>query len=59
MFQLILILDCAPGRSNQVSLLIDREGTFYGQCSEICGLNAPKLNFIKLYCMLKNWIKNW
>ena len=34
-------LDCAPGRLNQVSFLIDREGTFYGQCSEICGLNAP------------------
>jgi cytochrome c oxidase subunit 2 len=47
-------LDCALGRSNQVSLLIDREGTFNGQCSEICGLNAPKLKFIELYCMLKN-----
>lgn len=35
-----LKLDCCPGRLNQASILVDREGTFYGQCSEICGLNA-------------------
>lgn len=27
-----------PGRLNQVSVFINRQGTFYGQCSEICGL---------------------
>lgn len=32
-------LDACPGRLNQVSLFIKRESTFYGQCSEICGLN--------------------
>jgi cytochrome c oxidase subunit 2 len=32
-------LDCVPGRLNQVGLYIQREGTFYGQCSEICGVN--------------------
>lgn len=30
--------DCCPGRLNQVSILIERQGTFYGQCSEICGV---------------------
>ena len=30
--------DGYPGRLNQVSVLITREGTFYGQCSEICGI---------------------
>ena len=30
--------DAFPGRLNQVSLFINREGTFYGQCSEICGI---------------------
>lgn len=35
-----LKLDCTPGRLNQASFLVDRTGTFYGQCSEICGLNA-------------------
>jgi len=29
--------DGIPGRLNQTSVFIDREGTFYGQCSEICG----------------------
>jgi len=32
-------LDACPGRLNQTSLYISREGTFYGQCSEICGIN--------------------
>lgn len=30
--------DAYPGRLNQISVLINREGTFYGQCSEICGI---------------------
>jgi len=32
-------LDACPGRLNQVSTYIKREGVFYGQCSEICGIN--------------------
>jgi cytochrome c oxidase subunit 2 len=31
-------VDCTPGRLNQVSALIEREGIFYGQCSELCGI---------------------
>jgi cytochrome c oxidase subunit 2 len=31
--------DTVPGRLNQISLFIDREGIFYGQCSELCGAN--------------------
>jgi hypothetical protein len=31
-----LKLDCVPGRLNQVSVIAERPGTFYGQCSEIC-----------------------
>lgn len=30
--------DAYPGRLNQTSVMINREGTFYGQCSEICGI---------------------
>lgn len=30
--------DAYPGRLNQVSVFINREGVFYGQCSEICGI---------------------
>jgi cytochrome c oxidase subunit 2 len=32
-------IDACPGRMNQISIFIKREGTFYGQCSEICGIN--------------------
>jgi len=32
-------VDACPGRLNQTSLFIKRAGTFYGQCSEICGVN--------------------
>ena len=32
-------IDACPGRLNQIGLYIKREGTFYGQCSEICGIN--------------------
>ena len=30
--------DAYPGRLNQASVFINRQGVFYGQCSEICGL---------------------
>jgi len=32
-------MDACPGRLNQVSMFIKREGVYYGQCSEICGIN--------------------
>nr|BBF98325.1 cytochrome c oxidase subunit 2 [Goniomonas avonlea] len=32
-------MDAVPGRLNQVSLFIKRAGVFYGQCSELCGIN--------------------
>ena len=31
--------DAVPGRLNQTSFFLQREGVFYGQCSEICGAN--------------------
>ena len=31
-------VDATPGRLNQASILAERTGTFYGQCSEICGV---------------------
>lgn len=33
-----LKVDAAPGRLNQISTLVQREGVFYGQCSELCGV---------------------
>ena len=32
-------IDACPGRLSQASLFIKREGIYYGQCSEICGVN--------------------
>lgn len=32
-------LDGVPGRLNQTSFLAYREGVYYGQCSEMCGVN--------------------
>lgn len=32
-------VDAVPGRLNQTSIYIKREGVYYGQCSELCGVN--------------------
>ena len=32
-------VDACPGRVSEASLFIKRTGTFFGQCSEICGVN--------------------
>lgn len=31
--------DAIPGRLNQLNVMLNRSGVFYGQCSEICGAN--------------------
>jgi cytochrome c oxidase subunit 1 len=31
-------IDASPGRLNQIALWIKRTGVYYGQCSEICGI---------------------
>jgi len=32
-------VDAVPGRLNQSSMFIKRQGVYYGQCSELCGVN--------------------
>ena len=39
-------VDACPGRLNQTSLFIKREGTFYGQCSEICGVGHGNMPIV-------------
>lgn len=34
-----LKIDACPGRLNEVSTFIKRAGVYYGQCSELCGVN--------------------
>jgi cytochrome c oxidase subunit 2 len=45
-------VDAVPGRLNQTSVYVKREGTFYGQCSELCGVNHGfmpiKVNVVSL-----------
>jgi cytochrome c oxidase subunit 1 len=32
-------MDACPGRLNQVGMFIRRKGVYFGQCSELCGVN--------------------
>ena len=32
-------IDAVPGRLNEIWFIADKTGTFYGQCSELCGTN--------------------
>ena len=45
-----LKIDATPGRLNQVSALIERTGVYYGQCSELCGVNHALMP-IKIECV--------
>ncbi len=52
--------DAYPGRLNQVSVFINREGIFYGQCSEICGiLHSSMPIVIEAVCLEKflTWLE--
>lgn len=55
-------VDATPGRINQVITNMNRVGVFYGQCSEICGLNhrfipivLERTNLLNFF----NWLKNF
>lgn len=34
-----LKIDAIPGRINTQIFIINKEGRYYGQCSELCGVN--------------------
>jgi len=51
-------LDACPGRLSQASLFIKREGYFYGQCSEICGVNHGFMP-IAVVCVSKEEFITW
>nr|AGJ84209.1 cytochrome c oxidase subunit II [Eriosoma sp. 23133] len=36
---LAIKMDAIPGRMNQINLFMNRPGLYFGQCSEICGIN--------------------
>ena len=53
-------IDSTPGRLNQSLILIYRPGLFYGQCSEICGINHRFIPIViesTNFYNFKNWLK--
>jgi len=47
-----------PGRTNESWVLIDREGTYYGQCNQICGVNHPFMP-IEIHAVSKEAFAKW
>nr|WMQ72163.1 cytochrome oxidase subunit II [Okanagana luteobasalis]WMQ72166.1 cytochrome oxidase subunit II [Okanagana luteobasalis] len=55
-------VDAVPGRLNQVSIMINRPGLIYGQCSEICGSNHSFMPIVIESIsnkMFLDWLKNY
>nr|AWV83954.1 cytochrome oxidase subunit II [Tettigades lacertosa] len=55
-------VDAVPGRLNQASVLINRPGLMYGQCSEICGANHSFMPIVIESVnnnMFLNWLKSY
>nr|AIU44670.1 cytochrome c oxidase subunit 2 [Cyanophora paradoxa] len=50
--------DGIPGRLNQIGIFIKREGVYYGQCSEICGVNHGFMPIVIEAVNLTNYV-NW
>jgi len=48
--------DAVPGRLNQVPVYIRREGVFYGQCSELCGVNHGFMPIVVEAVPLENYV---
>nr|QGA73992.1 cytochrome c oxidase subunit 2 [Cryptocephalus flavolimbatus] len=51
-------IDATPGRLNQISLMINRPGLFYGQCSEICGANHSFMPIV-VESVTQNYFIKW
>nr|ABB96386.1 cytochrome oxidase subunit II [Primeuchroeus sp. M48] len=51
-------VDAVPGRINQVMINMKRVGLFYGQCSEICGVNHSFMPIVLESTSVKNFM-NW
>nr|YP_010699859.1 cytochrome c oxidase subunit 2 [Chrysotila carterae]WCH62789.1 cytochrome c oxidase subunit 2 [Chrysotila carterae] len=49
-------VDACTGRLNQTSLFTLREGVFYGQCSEICGVGHANMPIVVESVSLENYI---
>nr|AAK32123.1 cytochrome oxidase subunit II [Hamamelistes miyabei]AAK32128.1 cytochrome oxidase subunit II [Hamamelistes miyabei]AAK32129.1 cytochrome oxidase subunit II [Hamamelistes miyabei]AAK32130.1 cytochrome oxidase subunit II [Hamamelistes miyabei] len=59
---LAIKMDAIPGRMNQINLFMNRPGMYFGQCSEICGINhsfmpiqIESININKFIYWIKNF----
>nr|QNV11974.1 cytochrome c oxidase subunit II [Formica polyctena]QNV11986.1 cytochrome c oxidase subunit II [Formica rufa] len=55
-------MDSTPGRLNQSLLFMNRPGLFFGQCSEICGMNHSFMPIViesTNFLNFKNWLKSF
>lgn len=50
--------DAVPGRTNETWLRIDQPGTYYGQCSELCGVNHGFMP-IMIHAVTKDQFHAW
>jgi cytochrome c oxidase subunit II len=50
--------DAYPGRLNQVSVFVNRDGVFYGQCSEICGILHSSMPIVIESVSIEKYL-NW
>nr|YP_010882130.1 cytochrome c oxidase subunit II [Lopaphus albopunctatus]WID87044.1 cytochrome c oxidase subunit II [Lopaphus albopunctatus] len=50
-------IDGTPGRLNQASLMLNRNGLVYGQCSEICGTNHSFMPIVVESVPINKFIK--
>jgi cytochrome c oxidase subunit 2 len=50
-------VDACPGRLSQASLFIKRIGVYYGQCSEICGVNHGFMPIVVKAITVNNYTK--
>ena len=48
--------DAYPGRLNQASVYVTRLGTFYGQCSEICGILHSSMPIVIQSVSIKDFL---
>nr|UYO78897.1 cytochrome c oxidase subunit 2 [Pygoluciola sp. 2 XHF-2022a] len=54
-------IDATPGRLNQTTFFMNRIGVFFGQCSEICGMNHSFMPIVVESILPKyfiEWVKN-
>ena len=51
-------VDACPGRLNQATLFIKRPGLYFGQCSEICGINHGFMPIVVVACTRNSFLDN-